>query len=32
MLVDIGLKFYAVPLLPTLGELEVKVMALEIFG
>ena len=30
MLVDIGLKFDAVPSLPTLGDLEVKVMDLEI--
>ena len=26
MLVDIGLKFYAVPSWPTMGDLEVKVM------
>ena len=31
MLVDIGLKFYAVPSRPTLGDLEVKVTDLEIF-
>ena len=30
MLLDIGLKFYAVPSLPTLGDLEVKVTDLEI--
>ena len=29
-LVDIGLKFYAVPSLPTLDDLEVKVIDLEI--
>ena len=27
--VDIGLKFYAIPLWPTMGDLEVKVMDLE---
>ena len=30
MLLDIGLKFYAVPSWPTLGDLEVKVTDLEI--
>ena len=30
MLLDIGLKFYAVPSRPTLGDLEVKVTDLEI--
>ena len=30
MLIDIGLKFYAVPSLLTLGDLEVKVTDLEI--
>ena len=30
MLLDIGLKFYAVPSCPTLGDLEVKVTDLEI--
>ena len=30
MLLDIGLKFYAVPSGPTLGDLEVKVTDLEI--
>ena len=31
MLLDIGLKFYAVPSRPTLGDLEVKVTDLEFF-
>ena len=31
MLVDIGLKFYAVPSWSTLGDLEVKITNLEIF-
>ena len=30
MLLDIGLKFYAVPSLSTLGDLEIKVTDLEI--
>ena len=30
MLLDIGLKFYAVPSGPTMGDLEVKVTVLEI--
>ena len=32
MLVDIGLKFYAVPSLPTLGDLEVKVTDLNLLN